>query len=912
MNQISEPEESESLKKNNPIIHYRFKRNFDYMNCHFQLYISNSKLKIIANCSEQYSKDIKTYSNSFSIYDFKKISQYYQFFNKIEEILEDTARVFNQNNYDIEKRKDKLNIILHLDINEELYDIKLHLNKINNNEKDEDIKYKKKKMLNNNPKKTEDFDFYQRTKYSNHNVGVKSMNELNNILTDLKDRLTVLEVTQNTNYNRLDNPINKNNNNLLNRNVLNTGNYSYPGIINENILLSMDNIIKRINKLEEDNYKKSEKINILKEKIRVYEPTITATSENESINDNNNKFSFNNNYNNNNFYSNINDYNNANLNLKYLDLGSIKNNDNSTITSTNSYMKPTLLQIKEEKNNSSSKEKNNKKKKEKIYSSEDSSKYKKDDDLNSFEQNIKEKQKLKKSKNKSKNKALENDKNKLNNIKKNNSKVKEKNNIKNIKEEIINTDVNNNKNKNPNFRRTAPKIDKFGTQKIINKFGNDLSHEREILRKNRSYIKPKKNNNFDINNENSEGKNRFSKKKSKRNKDNNDDINNKEGINENLNINNEIDNNKKINNNESSSISNEQKSGKINMKVNNMNQNTSSSNSESEENIKEKIIEKNKENEIEREIEEKEERKRRQKALQEISSDDNSLKVKQIHKSLTMVPKEDIRIYCKSHIIFTKNELRLLKRKINEDKNKYSVFFDVLYRASEDGDNVEIVKKIMQKEKKTLTLFHTEKGARFGIYVEKKLDTSILMNKYLAERPGTCFLVSLNNLEIYDIYKTFYSSEHKLCFIKNKKRNKNGSSYAIYTPPKGFLGEKCYMGNLNTFFNINGNEDIIGEKEEYKLREVEICKVAIEKRENNEKVNNALFKKNKTEIPRINNKNLYGGEYSFQNKEDSSQGDNQGNIEENKINENNLDEEKMTNKLQYDYYDWGIIKGSED
>ena len=34
------------------------------------------------------------------------------------------------------------------------------------------------------------------------------------------------------------------------------------------------------------------------------------------------------------------------------------------------------------------------------------------------------------------------------------------------------------------------------------------------------------------------------------------------------------------------------------------------------------------------------------------------------------------------------------------------------------------------------------------------------MNKYLAERPETCFLVILNNLEIYDIYKSFYSSEH--------------------------------------------------------------------------------------------------------------------------------------------------------
>ena len=136
MNQISEPEESESLKKNNPIIHYRFKRKFDYMNCHFQLYIADSKLKIIANCSEDYSKEIKTYSNSFSIYDLKKLNQYYQFFNKIEEILEDTARVFNQNNYDIERRKDKINIILHLDINEESIDIKLHLYQIKNNERD--------------------------------------------------------------------------------------------------------------------------------------------------------------------------------------------------------------------------------------------------------------------------------------------------------------------------------------------------------------------------------------------------------------------------------------------------------------------------------------------------------------------------------------------------------------------------------------------------------------------------------------------------------------------------------------------------------------------------------------------------------------------------------------------------------
>ena len=82
------------------------------------------------------------------------------------------------------------------------------------------------------------------------NTLLSNMNELNNILTDLKDRLTVLEVTQNTSHNNpLDNAMNKNNNNLLNRNILNTGNYSYPGIMNENIFLNMESILKRIDRV---------------------------------------------------------------------------------------------------------------------------------------------------------------------------------------------------------------------------------------------------------------------------------------------------------------------------------------------------------------------------------------------------------------------------------------------------------------------------------------------------------------------------------------------------------------------------------------------------------------------------------------------------------------------------------------
>ena len=337
MIQISEPDDSESLNKNIPIINYRFNRKFDFFNCHSQLYIADSKLKIIINCIDDYSKEIKSYSNLFSIFDLQKISKYYKFFNKIDEILEDLANIFNQGNYDIERSGSKLYLILHLDINEEIFDVKLKLEKSKINNMDEMNKMKNKKILNYKPKKNEEIEDYQRTKNSSNNVGVKSMNELNYVLTDLKDRLTVLEVTKNTNNNHPRSELNKSNNR---NNILNTGNSS---IMNENILLNLELISKRIDKLEAENNKKNERINTLKEKINekinalkekgIFEPSITATSDIESLNDNN-IYNINNNYN----YNNIN-YNNMNQNINYKDLGSIKNVDTSTILSTNSNMK---------------------------------------------------------------------------------------------------------------------------------------------------------------------------------------------------------------------------------------------------------------------------------------------------------------------------------------------------------------------------------------------------------------------------------------------------------------------------------------------------------------------------------------------------------------------------------------------
>ena len=50
-----------------------------------------------------------------------------------------------------------------------------------------------------------------------------------------------------------------------------------------------------------------------------------------------------------------------------------------------------------------------------------------------------------------------------------------------------------------------------------------------------------------------------------------------------------------------------------------------------------------------------------------------------------------------------------------------------------------------------------------------------------------------------------------LCFIRNKEKNRNGSGWAIFTPPKQFLGKECILGEIRGFFDVDYLEKIIGD-----------------------------------------------------------------------------------------------------
>ena len=210
-----------------------------------------------------------------------------------------------------------------------------------------------------------------------------------------------------------------------------------------------------------------------------------------------------------------------------------------------------------------------------------------------------------------------------------------------------------------------------------------------------------------------------------------------------------------------------------------------------------------------------------------ISSSMSNVEIKP-PKKLPIYPPEKLS-HINSNIIFRKVELHLLKNKISNNNKKLFVYFDLLYRATRDGDNDTVIKKLTLGYEKVMTLFYTNEGARFGVFIRRKKNHYVKA-KNRGEKKGTCFIFGLNNLVIYDIYKDKYGKgdyNKVLCFGCLDDVGSNGTKWMIYTPQNNFLNKKCVMDSgLGLFHNID-IEQIVGPSE-YTIKDVEIFNVAIE------------------------------------------------------------------------------------
>ena len=89
---------------------------------------------------------------------------------------------------------------------------------------------------------------------------------------------------------------------------------------------------------------------------------------------------------------------------------------------------------------------------------------------------------------------------------------------------------------------------------------------------------------------------------------------------------------------------------------------------------------------------------------------------------------ENLKEYINSRIFYTIREMQTIKKQITKGQRNLHAYFDLLYRASVDGDEESKIDSFCKGRYPQLILFFTHEGARFGVYVDK-VKTKTLFKK---------------------------------------------------------------------------------------------------------------------------------------------------------------------------------------
>jgi hypothetical protein len=208
-----------------------------------------------------------------------------------------------------------------------------------------------------------------------------------------------------------------------------------------------------------------------------------------------------------------------------------------------------------------------------------------------------------------------------------------------------------------------------------------------------------------------------------------------------------------------------------------------------------------------------------------------SMKMGEYYNNIPIVRRENI-LNLNSRIIFTNKEVQLLTKRISLGNKNKKVSINLLYRASIDGDTEPILKLNTHNKLKTLTLFYTYEGSRFGVYIEKEGIKTILQGYELYEVPGTSFIISLNNLIYYNVKakqtSLYDKSDNMLCFGFCSRINNNETNWLIYTSRNYFIGKKYLFGDKNDVYLNLDYKKIVGNNPSYHIKDVEIFDVVVE------------------------------------------------------------------------------------
>ena len=177
-----------------------------------------------------------------------------------------------------------------------------------------------------------------------------------------------------------------------------------------------------------------------------------------------------------------------------------------------------------------------------------------------------------------------------------------------------------------------------------------------------------------------------------------------------------------------------------------------------------------------------------------------------------------------SKIIKTKEEIELLSKRLTSKgfiKNS-KVIFNLLYRASRDGDSPHDYHNKCDGKSNTLCVIQTIKGCKFGGYT----DTTISSGDCLDVKDPNAFVFSLNKNKTYENLK---KENYAVCHSKNWGPIFRGDAFAVWD--KNFfsynehrVGTKSSSnyGIMNEDYEINNGDSNFG------IKELEVFQIIIE------------------------------------------------------------------------------------
>ena len=161
-----------------------------------------------------------------------------------------------------------------------------------------------------------------------------------------------------------------------------------------------------------------------------------------------------------------------------------------------------------------------------------------------------------------------------------------------------------------------------------------------------------------------------------------------------------------------------------------------------------------------------------------------------------------------SKIIDKKEDLQFIYNRLvnnNENWKQKKIRFNLLYRATRDGDNSNSFHNKVDNKNSLLSIIQTTKGMKFGYYMEqpfKKTENAIKDNKL--------FIYSLNLKKIYNTKEGAYSFND----VKNSIIN-------LYAQPI-CIGDNCLTNNKSyTCSKSSGDYSFYGFEKDYELNNCE-------------------------------------------------------------------------------------------